>query len=299
MSNNYERLFNKEVVAQTVTDEAVKDLGFIKFAEKVSLEEATEYYTYFVPELGWEEAKKKGKLGKTKKLAEGAQFEPVTIRDFKSRTESFNLFGGKLTLTESQMDSFPLNSMDVVKEAARLIVTDLNKEFNTQFDNKAGINLNQATADDLFDLMIKVQGTTEEAQINAFGLSSPEYTGLRTFMKTQKIPIEVVEEIKTYFNAPNIKFQDGFFTKGGADFGAKRYKALDVNNPGVKVLYSPRKGTTQAPIEDAQNALAPVMNVKIDDIGLKQDPAFCEFFISSQALFLFDKPSTLAKGTLQ
>ena len=299
MANNYERLFNKEVVAQTITDAAVKDLGFIKFVPKVPLEAEAEYYSYFVPELSWEEAKAKGKLGKTRKLAEGAEFEPITIRDFKTRTESFNLFGGKLTLTQKQMNSYPINSMDVIKEAARLTVTELNKEFNAQFDVKAGLTYNQKAGDDLFDVMIEAQGLTEEANINAFGVSTPEYTALRKFMKTQKMPIEPVEEIKTYFGAPNIGFQDGFFTKGGQDFGTKRYKALDVNNSGVKVLYSPREGTTQAPIEDAQNALAPVMNVKIDDTMMKQDPAKCEFFISSQALFLFDKPDILAKGTLQ
>lgn len=297
--SNYERLFNKEVVAQTITDSAVKDLGFIKFVPKVPLAAATDYYTYFIPELSWDEAKKKGKLGKTKKLAEGAEFEPLSIRDYKTKTESFNLFGGQLTMTKKQMDDMPLQSQEILKEATRLIIAQLNKDFNEEYDSKAKIKYNQSSGDDLFDLMIEVQGKTDEANLNCFALDSPHYTSLRKYMKDQKMDIQPVEEIKTYFNAPNIAYQDGFYTKGGADFGTNKYKSLDLNNSGVKVLYSPRDGTTQAPVNDAQNALAPVMNIKINELGLNDDPATVKFFISAQALFLFDKPDILATGSLQ
>ena len=294
----YDRLFNNEVVAQMITDAAQEQLGFPRLFPKVSLAEQTDYYTYFKPELTWDEAKKTGKLGKARKIAEGAEFEPLTIRDYKSQTEAFGLVGGRLTLTEEQMTTMPLQAIDVVKEAGRMIIDSVNDDFNNFYNKNAKVSYNQEASDDIPTYLVKAQGKVDEAELNLFATDKKGYEKMRLYLLEQKIPLMPVEEIKTYFGLPNVQLQDMAITKGGRGFGELDVKGIDINKPGIEIMYSPRRGTTSAPVPDEDVAFAPLINVKQDDTRMKQDPAKMDFFISTQYLFLAKNPEYLMKGKL-
>ena len=292
----YDTLFNKQIVAQIITDAARDTIGFAKFFPKIPLEEQTNYYSYFKPELTWEEAKKKGKLGRARKIAEGAEFQPIKIRDYETKTEAFGLVGGKFTLTEDQMTTAPLQSVEYLKESGKLIMEEVNIEFLKFYDKIAEIEYNQTTTDDMMQYLIKAQGKVKNADIDLFCTDSEGYTQGRLYLLEKGLPLTPVPEIKTYFKVANIQFQDLALAKGGRGFDTLQVKGIDINDPGIQIMYSPRRGTTQAPVSDEDDAFAPLMNVKADDTRMKQDPAKMDWFISTQYFFLGMNPENLFKG---
>jgi len=295
----YDTLFNKEIVAQMATDAGKDQLGFPRFFNKVPLEEQTDYYSWFEPEMEWEEAEKKGKLGKVKKIAEGAEFLPITVGDYTTKTEAFGLIGGKLTLTLDQMSKQPIQSMNVINEASKLITNTLNAEFIKFYDKRAKHTYNQTGSEDIFDWMIEAQETPTNSDIDFFTVGKTGYKQARKYLKSQGESIKPAQDIKTYFKVPAIEFQDGVFSKNTKEFNALDVRAIEINDPGIDVMYSPRLGTTQAPVEEGEGDWGPMFNVKEDDTRMKQDPAKIDWFMSIQYFFLANNTDGLLKGKLK
>lgn len=292
------RAFSNEVIAQTVTDESREQLKFGRLINKISLEEETEYYSYFEPEMSFEEAMEKGKLGELKTLAPGADFQEITFRDFEAKTMTFKTHAVKLVLQTSKLKQFPIQMQSIIQEAGRLFGNKIEENLVKLYKEKAGVNYNQATNDDYADFIIKAQGKMKNANLNTLAVHNDNFTDIRLFMKDQKIPIEPIDDMKTYFGLNNFKLEGAGIIEGGNDnFDKKDVLGLDVNNDACKVLYSSFDDMTTAPLTtETSAAFSPVVGIKIDDTRLKQKPAKYDVFLCCQYGLLFNEPKKAFYG---
>lgn len=300
---NINRLWTNEVVAQEMVDKASQAMGFGRLLPKVTLKPSDKYYTYFKREISWEDAKKQGKLGEVKRIAPGAEFQELNIRDFTSDTITIETYGGKLVLDVEVFEQGWIGAENVLQEVGLLFATQIEENIikkhravaEAQYDAKANETYNE--------FLIKAQSAFGKSagrgtKLGILGTTPHTLSGLRTELTKQKYPFTAADEIKSYYGIDAISVEGSSTFDAGDYLEDNELLGLDVNNPAGKVLYSshPRAISAPFPNEGGSKDWSPLIQYKRKDI-LDEFPERYEFFVQLRYGILYDRPELAFKGT--
>jgi len=294
------RALTNEVMATKITEKAKGELRFGRFIPKMPLDRSVDYYTTFAPEISWQEALEKGKVGGMKKVSPGVDFQEVKIRKQTTETVTIGRIGGKIMIEQEAIERSPQELIRIVSEIGRTIGQGLETELVTEYVAKAtdkGVT-NLQNGGDYLDFIIESQGLFTEGNLNLLAVDRTDYTNIRKELKANNITVEPSEQIKGYFYLDNINVQGAATVDGGIQMTPKQVLGMDINNPPARSMYSYGPGVTTAILDDETKAWEPLVGYKVDDTMLKQDPPKYELFISARWGLYFENPFATFVGTL-